>query len=75
MLLLVLDIAVVLHLGPFPHVPGGSRSRALVQDVALVGGRAAPLDHPVQAYTPAYGYMHQSASHPGNATSMFLSSQ
>lgn len=53
MLLLVLDVASILFLGLFPHVPGGSRSWALVQEVDLVGGRAAPLGHLVQAYAPA----------------------
>lgn len=53
MLLLVLDVTSILFLGLFPHVPGGSRSWALVQEVDLVGGRAAPLGHLVQAYAPA----------------------
>lgn len=53
MLLLELDVASVLFLGLLPHVPGGSRSRALVQELDLVGGRAAPLDYLVQAYASA----------------------
>lgn len=33
-------------------LPVGKRSKALVQGAALVGGRAAPADHPVQAFAP-----------------------